>query len=620
MDYIFFFYGLSFILLSAVCIFLRNESDERPAWLWLGLFGLTHGLNEWLDMLALTFSDGLLFTAFRTAFMALSFLFLLEFGRRTLRSSGAKAPGIWIYAPLLALASAGQHYGFNGVNASARYALGLTGGFLSSLAMYRAASEKPARLRTPLLAISAGFGIYALATGAVAPESAMWPARWINYGTFTRAFGFPVQLLRGLLAMFIAMWAWTYLLNLGELRTGGGARPGRKARVGWASIAAIVLTIAAGWVITDALGSGARQGIGRDSENLKTILVNRLKDSLLGVERTGAAIAGSPLIPEALTAVTPASVARANSELDHYCSSFDLSVCYILDLKGVAIASSNRKGPKSLVGKNYSFRPYFSEAADGRSGQYFALGVTTGERGYYASYPIKKDGLIVGVAVAKKSVDFLAKELQLFTYSFIVSPEGVIFISSQPNLLFRSLWPAAPAVRESLLKSKQFGRPDFNSLVKTELKDDDIIDFSGGRFYISRAPFKQKDWSLITFNSLQYVQVTRFAGILITFTLCMLLLVFFITLVQSETAREAAENLLRLKEEVTTLSGILPICAGCKKIRDDKGYWTSVETYISEHSQTQFTHGLCLDCATKLYPEYADKLTGARDKPGSGKT
>ena len=619
MDYIFFFYGLSFLLLAAVCVFLRNEADERPAWLWLGLFGLTHGLNEWLDMLALTFSDGLLFTAFRTAFMALSFLFLFEFGRRTLKSSGAKAPGIWIYGPLLALASAGQHYGFNGVNASARYALGLTGALLSSLAMYRAASEKPARLRTPLLAICAGFGIYALATGAVVPGSAMWPARWINYGTFTRTFGFPVQLLRGLLAMFIAMWAWTYLLNLGDFRMGGGARPGRKARVGWTSIAAIVLTIAAGWVVTDALGNGARQGIERDSENMKTILVNRLKDSLLGVERTGAAIAGSPLIPEALTAGTQASVARANAELDHYCSSFDLSVCYILDLKGVAIASSNRKAPKSLVGENYSFRPYFREAAAGRPGQYFALGVTTGERGYYASYPIKKDGRTVGVAVAKKSMDFMAKELRLFPYAFLVSPEGVIFISSRINLLFKSLWPIDAARRESLLKSKQFGRPDFEPVLNAELRDDDVLDFAGDRYFVSRAAFRQEGWSMITFNSLHYVQLTRFAGILITFTLCMLLLVFFITLVQSETARESAESLLWLKKEVNTLSAILPICAGCKKIRDDKGYWTSVESYISEHSQTQFTHGLCLDCATKLYPEYADKLSDAHSKSGGRK-
>jgi PAS domain S-box-containing protein len=54
---------------------------------------------------------------------------------------------------------------------------------------------------------------------------------------------------------------------------------------------------------------------------------------------------------------------------------------------------------------------------------------------------------------------------------------------------------------------------------------------------------------------------------------------------------------------VRTLSGLLPICASCKKIRDDQGYWTQIESYIRDHSQAQFTHGVCPECAARLYPE-----------------
>lgn len=60
--------------------------------------------------------------------------------------------------------------------------------------------------------------------------------------------------------------------------------------------------------------------------------------------------------------------------------------------------------------------------------------------------------------------------------------------------------------------------------------------------------------------------------------------------------------------QVRTLSGLLPICASCKKIRDDQGYWQRVEVYIESHSEAEFTHGLCPDCAKKLYPElYGDE-------------
>ena len=60
---------------------------------------------------------------------------------------------------------------------------------------------------------------------------------------------------------------------------------------------------------------------------------------------------------------------------------------------------------------------------------------------------------------------------------------------------------------------------------------------------------------------------------------------------------------LDLEKKVKTLSGFLPICVSCKKIRDDKGFWNQVEAYISEHSEVEFSHGICPDCMKKLYPD-----------------
>jgi hypothetical protein len=55
--------------------------------------------------------------------------------------------------------------------------------------------------------------------------------------------------------------------------------------------------------------------------------------------------------------------------------------------------------------------------------------------------------------------------------------------------------------------------------------------------------------------------------------------------------------------DVKTLSGLLPICAACKKIRDDKGYWNQIEAYIGKHSNAQFSHGMCPECAKKWFPD-----------------
>ena len=63
-------------------------------------------------------------------------------------------------------------------------------------------------------------------------------------------------------------------------------------------------------------------------------------------------------------------------------------------------------------------------------------------------------------------------------------------------------------------------------------------------------------------------------------------------------------------DQVKTLRGIVPICASCKKIRDDKGYWSQVEVYVRDHTEADFSHGICPDCMTKLYPEFSQQ-----DKP-----
>ncbi len=77
---------------------------------------------------------------------------------------------------------------------------------------------------------------------------------------------------------------------------------------------------------------------------------------------------------------------------------------------------------------------------------------------------------------------------------------------------------------------------------------------------------------------------------------------------QAKVEREKLiSDLQKALAEVKTLSGMLPICSSCKKIRDDKGYWNQIEGYISEHSGAEFSHGLCPDCAKKIYPGYTNK-------------
>ncbi|MEN8257887.1 MAG: PAS domain-containing protein [Thermodesulfobacteriota bacterium] len=73
---------------------------------------------------------------------------------------------------------------------------------------------------------------------------------------------------------------------------------------------------------------------------------------------------------------------------------------------------------------------------------------------------------------------------------------------------------------------------------------------------------------------------------------------------------ETNDQLQQALSEVRQLSGFLPICASCKKIRDDKGYWNQIESYIRDHSEAEFSHSICPGCTKKLYPDFCKKKEG----------
>jgi hypothetical protein len=71
--------------------------------------------------------------------------------------------------------------------------------------------------------------------------------------------------------------------------------------------------------------------------------------------------------------------------------------------------------------------------------------------------------------------------------------------------------------------------------------------------------------------------------------------------------KRVARELQDAFDHIKTLRGIVPICANCKKIRDDQGYWEQVEVYVRDHTEAEFTHGICPECIELCYPEYKQR-------------
>jgi hypothetical protein len=95
--------------------------------------------------------------------------------------------------------------------------------------------------------------------------------------------------------------------------------------------------------------------------------------------------------------------------------------------------------------------------------------------------------------------------------------------------------------------------------------------------------------------------------IIFSLVICIFLILIVVFSFRMDKAAKERENIiLELQDalaEVITLRGIIPICSSCKKVRDDKGYWNQIESYIRDHSKADFSHSICPECAKKLYPD-----------------
>ncbi len=263
MDYIFFVHGLSFLLLAGVCVVLRQQDRSGIPWQWLALFALVHGLNEWSDLIAISIGDAPAFRWLRLAIMTASFLFLIEFARAGHGHIRGKALGRWIFIPLVALAALGGIAGPEALHGSCRYFLGFPGGMGSAWVLRRLSGmgERPCGwLRISAAAMAA----YAVAAGLIAPHSSLPPASVINHDAFLGFSGFPIQLLRALLAAVIAMALWMFhgACLMRNIRRSPSAYAADSAT--WRAIVSLVVIVVIGAVATALTGRHSEQDLRRD--------------------------------------------------------------------------------------------------------------------------------------------------------------------------------------------------------------------------------------------------------------------------------------------------------------------------------------------------------------------
>ncbi len=214
-------------------------------------------------------------------------------------------------------------------------------------------------------------------------------------------------------------------------------------------IAAVLLVMLALVVVFGGGQIAARRYMDEAEAQAQTTLrlaVSALEGHLKRYEALPALIADQASIEELVQSPSDERLrAQTNAYLKEINALLTSSDIYVLTLDGQTIAASNYDEPLSFVGENFSYRPYFQDAANGKQSRFYALGTTSLKRGYYFGSPIRANGEIRGVIVFKVDIDGIERSWSGGDSRIFVSdPEGIIFMTGSPEWLYAAIKPLTP--------------------------------------------------------------------------------------------------------------------------------------------------------------------------------
>ena len=206
-----------------------------------------------------------------------------------------------------------------------------------------------------------------------------------------------------------------------------------------------------------------------------TLAVEGLNGSLRRFEALPALIAERPEVIAALQTPTDAAlIAQVNADLDRTAQRAGLSDVFLMDRTGLTIAASNHWKDRSFIGQNFEYRPYFTLALNGQQGRFFALGTTSGERGYFFAEAVRDGPDVIGVLAVKFTVDKLEDAWRVGdNIVAVVDDFGVVFMSNRSDWHFRTFAPLADYARTIVAATRKYplGALQVLDIMRTDFDD-----------------------------------------------------------------------------------------------------------------------------------------------------
>lgn len=466
MGYVYLVYGLAFIFMGiSISIQPKSESNfglTGNTWL-MASFAFLHGINEWLDMMALMHPSHRFLKTLSFIFMVYSFCFLFEFGRKSLvicsNVSLNKYLKWWLMPVILSGTLFLTYNSVEGLNTGqilSRYFLAVPGTLLTAAALifYRkedgiSESKRGVKYFT-IAAIS--FISYCILAGLVVPKGSIFPSNIINTESFLSNVHIPVQVFRVIPVVIIAITMRVII----KIMSKGIPSPedieaivkqdniynkktirsylNNSRFIAYISITTVILLIITTiWTKSSTINRLHVYAV----EQLRTY-DSYLTDKINNYRIFSKILSERPYDIEYLS--HPDKENNINEYLLKYNQSIGASVTYIMNKDGVAIASSNYNTPTSFIGKNYTFREYFQNAVKGTPDDYVAIGIMTNKPGYFISHPVRNGTDIIGVVAIKYDLKlFIPRSIDKNEIYLVTDNNGVIFHSSDERYTYHTM-------------------------------------------------------------------------------------------------------------------------------------------------------------------------------------
>ena len=278
-----------------------------------------------------------------------------------------------------------------------------------------------------------------------------------------------------------------------------------------------------------------------------------LKGELDKVQLVADMLSRHPVLQNTLqTSLQPTSLEQTNLFLQSTNDRLKTADIFIMDRSGLTVAASNFNKDTNFIGKNYAFRPYFTQALSKQKGQFLAIGVTSKKLGFYVSRAIMLNGQTLGIVVVKIDLDQLHHLTQDLKGDFaLMDNKNILFFSSNDNYTLKSIGTISAKDRLEITRTRQY---PITRIVPIDIKssagnilDAKTVNIFGHRYLSQNTYIQETDWSILMFSPLMKIERTSLTNSILVSAVGFIIFIAFYTMykrrIDNERLQTIVENL-----------------------------------------------------------------------------